>query len=186
MTSDEYKRVTSLLRSVFPRLEYLNNDESSAVFYNILNRYTFEDIWKGVKNLVEVERYAPPIATVTQYIEDADRTRRAAVMAMNPVERDEMTVRCTKCNDAGFVWVKYSDGTETARICTCETARANDPWAFFTPEAYEQAHDQQRKRGQNPPISRPGHDSEWWKEQCGDVVSVTPGKRPPARKKVYA
>lgn len=182
MDSREFARVTSLLRSVYPRISYLDDDESSVVFFNILNRYQFEDIWAAVKRCVEVERYVPAIATIVQYIEDAEKARKEAIRRMTPVERESMTVKCTKCNDAGFVWVRYKDGTEVARICDCETARKENPWAFMTDEEYEAEHEKQRKRGQNPPYEKPGHPTEWWVEQCGEAVSISPGKRPPDKK----
>lgn len=182
MTGRDFERVKMMLKSVYPRIEYLDNQDTAGVFFNILNRYDFGDVWQGVKNLVEIERYAPTISTVEQYVKDAQRIRRDEIMRMSAPERDSMTVKCPKCNDAGFVWVTYKDGTEVARICDCETARKENPWAFMTDKEYEAAHDEQKKRGQNPPTGKPGHPTEWWVEQCGEAVSISPGKRPPDKK----
>lgn len=182
MTSSDFNRVTSLLKSVFPRISYLDDDEASITFFNVLNRYEYEDVWKGVRNLIEVERYAPAIAVVIAYVEDAERMRKEALRRLPAPERDAYTVKCPRCNDAGFTWVVYADGTETARICNCETAREQNPWAFMTDDELDYELDKQRKRGQNPPSGRPGHSSEWYREQCGEVVSETPGRRIPAQK----
>ena len=179
MDSREFTRIVGLLKNVYPRITYIDDPQSSDVFFNILNRYAYEDIWQGVKNLVEIERYAPPISTVVQYVEEAEKMRKEALKRMSSQERDKHTVKCKKCNDAGFVWVRFKDGTEVARICDCETAREENPWAFMSDEAYEQAHEQQRKRGQNPPNGKPGHPTDWWIEQCGEVTAVYPGRRPP-------
>lgn len=182
MTDRDFERVKSMLKSVYPRIEYLDNRDTALVFFNMLNKYDFADVWKGVKNCVEVERYAPVMSTIEQYVRDAEKNRRDAIRAANPIDRDSMAVRCTKCNDAGFLWVKYKNGTETARPCICETSREQNPWAFMSDEEYEQAHEQQRKHGQQPPQGKPGHDSNWWREQCGEAVSITPGRRVPGMK----
>lgn len=182
MTDREFERVKSILKSVFPRIEYLDNRDSALVFFNILNRYQFEDTWQGVKNCVEIEKYAPAISTIAQYIEEAEKSRKEKLRTMSAPERESMTVKCTRCNDAGFVWVKYKDGTETARICNCATAREKNPWAFITEDEYNRRMEELKKRGQNPPKGKPGHSSEWWRQECGEVVSVTPGRRPPAPK----
>lgn len=182
MNGRDFERVKSMLKSVYPRIEYLDNSDTAGVFFNILNRYDFTDVWQGVKNLVEIERYVPTISVVEQYVKDAQKIRREAIMQMSAPERDAMTVKCTKCNDSGFVWVKYKDGTETARICDCATAREKNPWAFMSEDEYNRRMEELKKRGQNPPKGKPGHPSEWWRQECGEVVSVTPGRRPPAPK----
>lgn len=179
MTDRDFERVKGMLKAVYPRLDMLENRDTALVLFNILNRYNFVDVWQGVKNLVQLERYAPTISVIEQYVKDAERMRNEDIKRMSRADQKANTVKCKKCNDAGFVWVKYANGTETARICDCETAREQSPWAFMDDTEYKKKQEEQRKRGQNPPSGKPGHDSEWWKEQCGDVVSVSPGKRPP-------
>lgn len=183
MTARDFDRVKGMIKAVFPRVEYLDNQDTATMFFNILNRYDYQDVWQGVRDCLEVERYVPAISVVVQYIESAERARQSIVRSASSAKIPSMTVKCTKCNDAGFQWVAYKNGTTTARICDCETAREQNPWAFMSERDYEEAHEKQRKRGQNPPIGRPGNDSEWWEEECGEVVSVSPGKRPPAPKK---
>lgn len=182
MTSSDFGRVTSLLKSVFPRISYLDDDEASITFFNVLNRYEYEDVWKGVRNLIEVERYAPAIAVVIAYVEDAERMRKEALRRLPAPERDAYTVKCPRCNDAGFMWVKYENGTETARICNCETAREQNPWAFMTDNELDAEIERQRKRGQNPPSGRPGHETAWYEKECGKIISIVPGRRIPAQK----
>ena len=182
MNDREFSRITSLLKSAYPRIEYLNDPASMDIVFNMLNRYSYEDVHQGVKNLIELEKYAPAISVVRQYIEDAEKSRKEKLRTMSAPERESMTVKCTRCNDAGFVWVKYKDGTETARICNCATAREKNPWAFMSEEELDRRNDELRKRGQNPPRGKPGHPSEWWRQECGEVVSVTSGRRPPAQK----
>lgn len=183
MTDREFERVKSILKSVFPRIEYLDNRDSALVFFNILNRYQFEDTWQGVRNCVEIEKYAPAISTIAQYIEEAEKARKEKLRTMSAPERDSMTVKCTRCNDAGFMWVTYKDGTETARICNCAVARERNPWCFMTEEELDRKNDELRKRGQNPPRGKPGHPSEWWRQECGEVVSISPGRRIPGKRK---
>lgn len=182
MTERDFERVKSIIKSVYPRIEYLDNPDAAALFFNMLSKYDFNDVWKGVKNCVEVERYAPVITVVEQYVKEAEKNRKQALYAMTDKEREDNTVKCPKCNDAGFLWVTYADGTETARICTCETARKENPWAFLDEKELEEKNDELRKRGQNPPRGKPGHPSEWWIKECGDIVSISPGRRLPARK----
>lgn len=182
MDNREFNRVTSILKSAYPRLEYLNDPASTDVLYNMLNRFEYQDVWQGIKNLIEMERYAPSIAVVRQYVEEAEKNRKQALYAMTDKEREDNTVKCPKCNDAGFLWVTYADGTETARICTCETAKKENPWAFLDEKELEAKNDELRKRGQNPPRGKPGHPTEWWIKECGEIVSISPGRRLPARK----
>lgn len=182
MDNREFNRVTSILKSAYPRLEYLNDPASTDVLYNMLNRFEYQDVWQGIKNLIEMERYAPSIAVVRQYVEEAQKTRRNAIYAMSQKEREENTVKCPKCNDAGFVWVTYPNGTETARICTCETAKKENPWAFMTDDELEAKNDELRKRGQSPPIGKPGHSSEWYEAEFGRAVSVRPGRSASGKK----
>lgn len=186
MTTQEFTRIRGMIKAVFPRVEYLDNQDTAGMFFNILNRYDYADVWQGVKNCLEVERYAPPISTIVQYIEECERARKESIRRASAAEIPSMTVRCTKCNDAGFVWVTYNDGSkyglDVARICTCDVAREKNPWAFMTDEEYEAKHEEQRKRGQNPPFGKPGHPSEWWSNEYGEPISVTPGQRAPAPK----
>jgi len=183
MTDRDFSRIRAMIKAVFPRVEYLDNQDTNGMFFNILNRYDYQDVWQGVKNCLEVERYVPTISTIVQYIESCERSRKEALRRASAAQIPSMTVKCTKCNDAGFVWVTYKNGTETARICDCETAREKNPWAFMTDKEYEDKHEEQRKRGQNPPLGgKPGHPTEWWIEECGEVVSISPGQRPPAPK----
>ena len=182
MTTQEFTRIRGMIKAVFPRVEYLDNQDTAGMFFNILNRYDYADVWQGVKNCLEVERYAPPISTIVQYIEECEHARKESIRRASAAEIPSMTVRCPKCNDAGFVWITYANGTETARICTCDVAREKNPWAFMTEEEYEAKHEEQRKRGQNPPFGKPGHPSEWWSKEYGEPISVTPGQRAPAPK----
>mgnify|MGYP002862667352 CR=1 FL=1 len=185
MTDRDFERIRSMIKVVFPRVEYLDNQDTNGMFFNILNRYDYQDTWQGVKNCLEVERYAPAISTIVQYIESAERSRKEVIRRASAAEIPSMTVKCTNCNDAGFLWVTYANGTETTRICGCSTARERNPWAFMTDEEYEQTHEQQRKRGQNPPMGgKPGHPSDWWEKECGAVKSISPGQRPPAPKRM--
>lgn len=182
MTDRDFTRIKGMIKAVFPRVEYMENADTATMFFNILNRYDFADVWQGVKNCLEVEKYAPPISTIVQYIEECEKARRQAMRNASYHEVDEMTVKCTKCNDAGFVWVTFKDKTEAVRICTCTTAMEQNPWAFMDDRDYEEEHEKMRKRGQNPPSGKPGHPTEWWTENHGEVISITPGKRPPAPK----
>ena len=179
MDNREFQRVASLLKSAYPRIEFLNDPASADVVFNMLNRYEYQDVWKGVKNLIEMERYAPSIAVIRQYVEEAEKNRKQALYAMTDKEREDNTVKFPKCNDAGFVFVTYPGGVETARICTCEKARKENPWAFMTEEELEAKNEELRKRGQNPPIGKPGHPSEWWEAEFGKPTSIRPGRRPP-------
>lgn len=181
LTRDDFQRLCALIKSVYPRVEYLDNEDASRVFFNMLNRYDFTDVWKGVRNYLEMERYAPAIADIIRYTEDAERMRKETARRMNAADAFSLAVKCTKCNDAGFLWVTYSDGTEIVRSCDCEKAREENPWAFLDDNAYEDAHEKQRKRGQSPPNGKPGHDSDWWRQQCGEIVSITPGRRLPGK-----
>lgn len=184
MNARDFERIKGMIKAVFPRVEYLDNQDTATMFFNILNRYDYQDVWQGVRDCLEVERYVPAISTIVQYIESAERSRKEAIRRASYAEIPSMTVKCTKCNDAGFVLVTYPGGVETARICDCATAREKNPWAFMDEEEYNKAHEEQRKRGQNPPMGGiPGHPSDWYEKEYGEAVSVSPGKRPPAPKK---
>lgn len=176
MTDQDFRRISGMIKAVFPRVQYLDNRDTSLLFFNIMNRYEYQDVWQGIKNCLEVERYAPEISTIVQYVEDAEKSRRDALYSMTPQERDLNTVQCPICNDAGFVLVTYKGGTETARPCKCEAARRECPWAFMTDDELESENDKLRKRGQNPPRGKPGHPTEWWIDQFGEPVSVKPGR----------
>lgn len=182
MDNREFQRVASLLKSAYPRIEFLNDPASADVVFNMLNRYEYQDVWQGVKNLIEMERYAPSIAVIRQYVEESEKNRKQALYAMTDKEREDNTVKCPKCNDAGFVFVTYPGGVETARICTCEKARKENPWAFMTEEELEAKNEELRKRGQNPPRGKPGHPSEWWEAEFGRAVSIRSGRSASGKK----
>lgn len=179
MRKEEFVRLCDLLKAVYPRIEYLDNEDASRVFFNMMNRYDFNDVWKGVRNYLELEKYAPTIADLVRYVEDAERLRKESIRRASFSDIKRMTVQCPKCNDAGFVWVTYKNGTEVCRICDCPKAREDSPWAFMTEDQFEEENERLRKRGQSPPKGKPGHDSDWWEQECGEIESISPGRHAP-------
>lgn len=184
MKKEHFERLCAILKSAFPRIEFLDNADSTRVFFNMMNRFDIDDVWQGVKNYIETQHYAPAIADLVHYTEEAERIRKEALRRKSAAEIMSLTVKCPKCNDAGFVWVTYPGNVEVCRICTCEKARQDSPWAFMTEDQFEEENEKLRKRGQNPPLGKPGHDTAWWEQEFGIPESITPGKRAPGERAV--
>lgn len=192
MTDNEFTRVCSLLRSAFPKISFLESPDASSLFFNVLNRYDFRDVWKGVSECVEQSQFAPNLAELKGYIERAEKDRHA-----DERERARQTilesVKCPKCNDAGFVIITYRkpaqdpahckpddpfDYTEVMRPCECATARDKYPWAFIDDQEWTQWVEDERRHGRNPPRARPGKDRRYYEDAAGEFFNMRPGRRP--------
>ena len=173
MTDSEFKRVKSLLQASYPRLAFFDNPDGTDLFFNILNRYAFTDVFKGVRDYIELEKFPPTISDIVSYIERTEKNRKDQER-QNARDAWRTSVKCTRCNDTGYIMVTHRDGTEAVRICSCDTAREKSPWAFMSDQELQTAVENQRKKGKNPPTGRPGMPRDWYVERCGEVMREAP------------
>lgn len=175
MTDQEYQRVTRLLNASFQKISFLENEETIDLFFNILNKYDYRDIWKGVRDYVELEKFAPTIHDIVRYVEQSEKQRHEAERA-NASQAWEDAVSCMRCNDSGFIIVIHKDGTEAVTPCNCDRGRDRFPSLFLTDEDWRAFVDDQRRKGRNQSMDRPGATEEWMREKCGDIIEMRPGR----------
>lgn len=181
MTDKDFDRACAMLRAVFPKVSYLDNDEGVDIFFNTLNRYETQDVMKGIRECVESCQYPPSIREVTDAIERSESNRLADERRRNNArETWSLAVKCTKCNDTGYIFVKHADGTEAVMPCQCAAGRARFPSLFATDEERQKWVEDERRKNRNPPTGKPGLSAEQMKEYCGEIVEMAPGRRPPA------
>lgn len=178
MTGDEYNRVSRLLKASYREVPFLDGQESIDLFFNILNRYDYRDIWKGVRDYVELEKFAPTINDIVRYVEQSERQRHEEERN-NAAQSWTEAVSCMRCNDSGFIILKHRDGTEAITPCNCDNARAKFPSLFMDDDEWRAFVEDKRRKGQNQSYDRPGVKAQWMAEKCGDIVETRPGS--PAR-----
>ena len=178
MTNQEFSRVVTLLRSSYRDVPYLSGGESTDLFFNILNRYDYRDIWKGVRDYVELEKFAPTINDIVRYVEQSERQRHETER-QNASQSWTEAVSCMRCNDSGFIILKHRDGTEAITPCNCDNARAKFPSMFLDDDSWRAFVEDQRRKGKNQSYDRPGVTKQWMEEKCGEIVETRPGR--PAR-----
>lgn len=182
MTNDEYGRVCNILKANFPRITIFDTGDSSSHFFNVLNRYNFKDTWKGILQCVDNFQYPPSLREIISTIEKAESERRMDERRQaNASQTWSESVKCPKCNDAGFVMIRREDGTDSIRPCNCDTGREKFPWAFMDDDEWKQTVEEQRRKGKFMSMDRPGEPSSFFEEHCGGIVELKPGNRPPSR-----
>lgn len=175
MTNQEFSRVVALLRSSFREVPYLSGGESTDLFFNILNKYDYRDIWKGVRDYVELEKFAPTINDIVRYVEQSEKQRHD-LERQNARQAWEDSYSCMRCNDSGFIFVIHADGTEAVTPCNCENARARFPSLFMGDDDWRAFVEDQRRKGKGQSFDRPGATRQWMEEKCGDIVEIKPGR----------
>lgn len=181
MTTNDFNRVKALLRSMFPKITLFDTADSQNIFFNALNRYDFDDTWQGVRECVETAQFPPTIREITDAIERVQKNRREDERRQNNARETWQTaVKCIKCNDVGYIFVRHEDGTEAVMPCQCAAGRARFPSLFKTDAELQQWVEDERRKNRNPPTGKPGLSAEQMKEYCGEIVEMAPGRRPPA------
>jgi hypothetical protein len=176
MTREEFNRVTGLVKSFWPREQFFSTKDGIDTFFNILNRYDYRDISSALSTLVEISQFAPSMAEIVHAVEKAGKDRRDAErQQQNARQAWNNAVACTKCNDSGFQFVTYEDGTEVVRPCTCQKARDRYKWAFMDDDEWKTFVDERRRKGQTQSYDRPGRPTAFFEEHCGSVISIRPG-----------
>lgn len=175
MTNQEFSRVVALLRSSFREVPYLSGGESTDLFFNILNKYDYRDIWKGVRDYVELEKFAPTINDIVRYVEQSEKQRHD-LERQNARQAWEDSYSCMRCNDSGFIIVIHADGTEAVTPCNCENGRAKFPSLFMDDDDWRAFVEDQRRKGKGQSFDRPGATRQWMEEKCGDIVEIKPGR----------
>ena len=198
MTDNDFNRIRSILKGTFPKITFFDTPDTQNVLFNALNRYDFRDTWKGVLECVETSQFPPSIREITDYIERAEKNRHADER-QNARQTWDEAVRCTRCNDAGFLFVTYRrpsqdpshcwpddhpkypgpyDYTEAAIPCNCVTARDKFPWAFMTDEEWAKWVEDERRKGRNPSRQKPGITREEIEANGNELYNIRPGRRP--------
>lgn len=181
MRMEDFDGVCNLLRSAYRTVSYLDGDESMDLFFNALNRYDSRDVWKAVRKVVQESTFVPSIAEIIRETENAERLRLSDERKNHVNQAWSESVKCPKCNDAGFVMIRREDGTDSIRPCNCDTGREKFPWAFMDDEEWKNTVEEQRRKGKYMSMDRPGEPSSFFEERCGGIVELTPGNRPPSR-----
>ena len=179
MTNQEFTRVRTMLQNIWPKIPFFDSPDTTDLFFNVLNRYDFRDTWSGIRECVEEAQFQPSLAEIKGYIERSESNRHQDER-QNARETWNNAVRCTKCNDVGYVFVKHEDGTEAVMPCNCAAARARFPSLFSTDEERQKWVEDERRKGRNPPTGKPGLSAQQMKEYCGEIIEMAPGRRPPA------
>ncbi len=180
MTDSDFNQIVRLLQSAFREMPYLANRQAADNFFNIINRFDSRDVMKAVRKLVETSQYPPSIAEIIKETEKAESERR--LDSKHDINKSwSESVKCPKCNDAGFVMIRREDGTDSIRPCNCDTGREKFPWAFMDDEEWKNTVEEQRRKGKFMSMDRPGEPSSFFEEHCGGIVELSPGNRPPSR-----
>ena len=194
MTDNDFRRVQSLLKSMYPRIALFDSPDSIDLVFNALNRYDFRDTWTGLKNCIENSTYQPNLHEIINSIERAEEIRKDEERRIaNAHQTFEEAVSCTKCNDSGYMIVTYRkptrdaahcqendpyDYTEVTRPCSCRTAMQKFPVFFLSDEEWQKWIDDERRKGKNPSSKRPGMKPKEVEDSCGEFYSIRPGRRP--------
>lgn len=79
---------------------------------------------QGIRNAIRELKKTPVVADIVEYVEDVRRGNKRKVEDVNARQVFSNAVRCTECNDHGFVNVVYPSSDEAIRPCDCETGRS--------------------------------------------------------------
>ena len=156
---------------------FLDGDAAFQMFAEDIKDYTDAEVMTGAKTFIRNPGNYPNYPGLLNAIRTEHHLRREYKSSDLNWNR---AVRCPKCNDNGYYfryWKKdLGDGvfqyTETVKICTCNTARDRNPWAFMTPKERDDWCIEQNRKGSSPSRSINDWESdEMFREAVGEEIS---------------
>lgn len=151
MTKTEMVEICDMLSGAYRWMDF-SNKQTFAIWYEQLKQYDFPEVRQGVINWSAYNAKEPTPADIldaTKNVRIANRKIAQDSMAWNTA------VRCPKCNDKGFVLIKYPSDYEEMRVCDCAAARQEFGYCF--------TEDYDRKAKQIQEREKPYGDG-WWKD----------------------
>lgn len=118
MTKDEAMRPFGKLSANWPFLRF----EDALVFemwFDALKRFKLEVVEEGVNRAIETLRTTPTVSEVLECVQTVREEQRRADQEFNANLAFQNSVKCTKCNDNGYLNVTYPMGYEYVRPCPC-------------------------------------------------------------------
>ena len=145
MTTEQFEQVKRML-SVY---QYTITQDNEKVWFNMLNRFQWEDIKEGVIEYCQTETDRPTYNHIIRSIENVINARKK--MRYFDIHNNR-TVKCPRCKDFGYTLKVYPNGSDAMTPCDYVTGREKYPWFFMSEEEQTEWITEQNKRGQNVPM----------------------------------
>lgn len=125
MTRQEAIPTLAMIADNWTFLKTLREVESSSfeIYYTALAQYPVEEVQQGIRDAIRELKKTPVVADLVEYVENVRRRDRRRAEDVNAQQAWTNAVRCTECNDHGYVTIVYPSGDEALRPCTCEAGR---------------------------------------------------------------
>lgn len=126
MTRQEAIPTLAMIADNWTFLKTLREVGSSSfeIYYTALAQYPVEEVQQGIRDAIREVKKTPVVADLVEYVDNVRRRDLRRTEDVNVQQAWTDAVRCTECNDHGYVTIVYPSGDEALRPCTCEAGRA--------------------------------------------------------------
>lgn len=152
MNREQMVEITDALTGAYRFMDF-SGSGTFGIWYEVLKDYEAAEVKQAVRNWIAYNKTEPTPADIL----DATKNVRLAnrKIAQDSVAWSE-AVRCPKCNDRGFMMVRYPSGYEELRHCDCKTAR--DLFGYCFTDEYNRKAEAYERREQDPDTN--------WRHTC--------------------
>lgn len=153
MSRDEMIEICDMLSGAYRFMDF-SNEQTFGVWYELLKKYEVGEVRQAVLNYEAFSAKEPTPADLLDAVKNVRLNNRRNAPDYTDWRSIE-SVRCRKCNDKGYVLIKYPSDYEEMRVCDCAAARSQFSFAFT--DDYERQRDAICER------EKPYTDG-WWKD----------------------
>ena len=118
MTEVEMLKIEDMLQANYQFLDF-SNSVLHETWFEMLQRFDFVEVREGVKSYMAAESKTPTVHDLLEHIRPI-REKNIENHEHNVRVMFQNAVRCTDCNDYGYVQIIYPSGYEAIRPCDCQ------------------------------------------------------------------